>query len=117
MASILNILSITTIFLALAFQAYGQTCSLSNIQVSETKTETGYTVRVTNNCSCMQSKIKFSCVGFKPSQPVDPNLLTQGQDCLLIHGKPLFLAQVITFTYVSDTRFSFIPKSSEITCH
>lgn len=95
--------------------AYGKTCSLGDIQVSETKTATGFSVRVTNNCSCSQSKIKFNCAGFNPSVPVDPTILSKG--CTLIQGQPLFLAQVVTFTYVSDNRFSFVPISSQITCH
>ncbi|CAK8540787.1 unnamed protein product [Lathyrus sativus] len=114
MASIFNIISLILCF-ALAFQAYGQPCSLSDIRVSESKTSaTRYNVSVTNQCSCSQSQIKFNCDGFKSSQPVDPAIFSE--DCLLIQGAPLRFSSVATFTYVSDSRFLFIPISSQISC-
>ncbi|CAI8591985.1 unnamed protein product [Vicia faba] len=115
MASIFNILSIT-LFFALVFQVYGHPCSLSDIQVSQSKTSaTRYNVSVTNHCICSQSKIRFNCHGFKSSQPVDPKIFSKS--CLLIQGAPLYLASVVTFTYDSDSRFLFVPISSQISCH
>ncbi|CAL5191037.1 unnamed protein product [Lathyrus oleraceus] len=114
MASIFNIIPLT-LFLALSFQAYGQPCSLSDIRVSEFKTSASrYNVSVTNRCSCSQSQVKFNCDGFESSQPVDPAIFSE--DCLLLQGEPLHFSSVVSFTYVSNSRFLFIPISSQISC-
>ncbi|KAI5432380.1 uncharacterized protein LOC127131994 [Lathyrus oleraceus] len=114
MASIFNILSIT-LFLALAFQAYGERCNLSNIEVKQTKTSgSAWNVTVTNNCICTQTEVKFNTKGFKSSTPVDPTIFSQ--DGLLIQGAPFYGFQSATFTYTSASQFKFAPISSLTEC-
>ncbi|CAK8540792.1 unnamed protein product [Lathyrus sativus] len=114
MASIFNLLSIT-LFLALAFQAYGQPCSLSNIEVKQTKTSGSvWNVTVSNNCICTQTNVKFNTKGFKSSTPVDPAIFSQ--DGLLIQGAPFYGFKSVTFTYTSPSEFKFTPISSQVAC-
>ncbi|CAL5191033.1 unnamed protein product [Lathyrus oleraceus] len=114
MASIFNILSIT-LFIALAFQAYGERCNLSNIEVKQTKTSgLVWNVTVTNNCICTQTEVKFNTKGFKSSTPVDPAIFSQ--DGLLIQGTPFYGFQSATFTYTSASQFIFTPISSLTEC-
>ncbi|XP_058739320.1 uncharacterized protein LOC131611256 [Vicia villosa] len=114
MASIFNILSIT-LFLALVFQANGQPCALNAIEVKQTKTSgSAWNVTVTNNCICTQSQVKFNANGFKSSTPVDPAIFSQ--DGLLIQGAPLYGFKSVSFTYTSDSQFTFTPISSQVAC-
>ncbi|XP_058739317.1 uncharacterized protein LOC131611252 [Vicia villosa] len=114
MASIFNILFLT-LFLALAFQAYGQPCALSAIEVKQTKTSGSvWNVTVTNTCICTQTEVKFNVNGFKSSTPVDPAIFSQ--DGLLIQGAPLYGFKSVSFTYTSDSQFAFKPISSQVAC-
>ncbi|XP_058739315.1 uncharacterized protein LOC131611251 [Vicia villosa] len=114
MASIFNILFLT-LFLALAFQAYGQPCTLSAIEVKQTKTSgSEWNVTVTNTCICTQVQVKFNINTFKSSTPVDPAVFSQ--DGLLLQGAPLYGFISVSFTYTSDTQFEFTPISSQVVC-
>ncbi|XP_058740902.1 uncharacterized protein LOC131613232 [Vicia villosa] len=119
MASIFNILFLT-LFLALAFQAYGQPCSLTDIEVKQTKTlGSEWNVTVTNPCICIQVQVKFYINTFKSSTPVDPTIVDPtifSQDGLFLLGAPLYGFISVSFTYNSDIQFEFTPISSQVVC-
>jgi len=100
--------------------AYGQPCSLRDIEVKQQKTSAYahgkivYNVTITNNCICTQSQIKFKCNGFQTNLSVDPAIFSD--DCVLIKGGPLHYSESVNFSYAWEPLFTFQPISSQIAC-
>ncbi|KAF5743335.1 hypothetical protein HS088_TW09G01402 [Tripterygium wilfordii] len=74
-----------------------------------------WTVTVTNNCICAQSRIILYCGGFQSVEHVNPAILNkQGDNCILVHGTSLPASASVTFSYAWDSPAILLPKSSVI---
>ncbi|KAK7393088.1 hypothetical protein VNO78_21540 [Psophocarpus tetragonolobus] len=98
-------------------------CNLNNINIGTTRSgrqiqgKPEWNVVVKNNCNCTQSQIRLNCKGFQTLENVSPSILSvQGDICLLINGNPLNPFTTVSFSYVWDLPFAFIPSTSHTTC-
>ncbi|KAL2907081.1 Protein TAPETUM DETERMINANT 1 [Bienertia sinuspersici] len=122
-ASSIKILSAILCFFLVFQHGSSYKCGVSNIKVTTKRTGTTiegqpqYSVTVTNNCPCAQSRVYLRCIGFSTVQPINPTVLkVKGDSCLLNNGRPISKGRSISFKYSFLQPTDLVPQRSEISC-
>jgi len=97
-------------------------CSLKDLSITQKQTgvkvqgKPEWTVKITNNCACVQLNVILNCRGFRSVEKIDPSLLRiSSNGCLVNNGQSIYRDD-FQFNYASDKQFPFIPVSSQIAC-
>ncbi|XP_029122582.1 protein TAPETUM DETERMINANT 1-like [Elaeis guineensis] len=122
MAATLNIF--LAILLSITNGAYGASCGVSDIAVSQARTgslvegQPEYEVTVSNKCNCAQSNVFVNCFGLNSVEPVDPQAIkpVDANRCIINEGKPIAGGAQIKFTYAWKTPQDFPVVSSQALC-
>ncbi|BAT82391.1 hypothetical protein LR48_Vigan07g244600 [Vigna angularis] len=114
-------LTILCIILLLPIICEG-TCSFRDLSITQNLTgvkvrgKPEWTVKITNNCACVQLNVILNCQGFRTVEKIDPSVLRiSPARCLVNNGQSVY-GDAVQFNYASDKQFEFTPLSSQIAC-